>query len=200
MNKSLEENRRRLFALDVSLRAEADAMLKESGLGVIIREEGFKPVGSYVMRTMAWRDLDFERAVESPDWAQHWELGAKLAVNKWVWSAHAVNEYEDPRHEKEYGYYWGLRAVKAGQKDFWKIDLWTARPAEWESETPKRELWQSLLTDTTRYNILVIKEAVCNLPEYRQVLLSVHIYEAVLEHGVHTIDEFWDWWKNNYGK
>ena len=48
--KDLEENRRRLFALDAGLRAEADKMLEESGLGEIIREEGFKPVGSYVMQ------------------------------------------------------------------------------------------------------------------------------------------------------
>ena len=36
------------------------------GLGQIIREEGFHPVGSYVMKTMTWRDLDFERYDESP--------------------------------------------------------------------------------------------------------------------------------------
>jgi hypothetical protein len=37
MNKSLEENRKRLFALDASLRGEADKFLNESGLGKIIR-------------------------------------------------------------------------------------------------------------------------------------------------------------------
>jgi hypothetical protein len=46
----------------------------------------------------------------------------------------------------------------------------------------------------------VIKEAVCDLPEYRNILLSVHIYEAVLEHGVRSIDKFWEWWKIHYGK
>ena len=61
MVDSIEENKSRLFALDASLRAEADRMLEESGLGEIIREEGYKAVGSYVMRTMTWLDLDFER-------------------------------------------------------------------------------------------------------------------------------------------
>ncbi|OGN99136.1 MAG: hypothetical protein A2Y89_07730 [Chloroflexi bacterium RBG_13_51_18] len=195
MNEPLEENRKRLFALDAGLRAEADRMLEESGLGRIIKEEGFKPVGSYVMKTMTWRDLDFERCNDSPDWREHWELGLRLSKNKWVWSLHAVNAYADPRHLNDTGYYWGLRAVRPGEKEFWKLDLWTARPGEFRDAAPNRSLWERKLNEDTRYDILVIKEAVCMLPEYRQTLLSTHIYEAVLEKGVQGIDEFWEWWK-----
>jgi hypothetical protein len=99
-----EENRQRLFALDAELREEADRMLGESGLGEIIQAEGFHPVGSYVMKTMTWRDLDFERCDDAPDWAQHWELGIKLAKLKWVWRLAAINAYHDPRNTDE-GYY-----------------------------------------------------------------------------------------------
>lgn len=194
MDKTLEENRKRLFALDADLRAEAAKMLEESGLGRIIREEGFKPVGSYVMRTMTWRDLDFERCDESPDWQEHWELGTRLAKLKWVWRLAAIDAYHDPRTTDE-GYYWGLRASRPGEKNFWKLDLWTARREEFERGSPKRALWESRLTDDTRYDILVIKEAVCMLPQYKDSLLSTHIYEAVLENGVSGIDEFWGWWK-----
>jgi len=197
---NVEENRRRLFALDKALREEADVMLKASGLGEIIKEEGLHPVGSYVMRTMTWRDLDFERSVASPTWDEHWELGVKLSKLGWVWSLHAVNEYEDPRHEKDYGYYWGLRAVRPGKKNFWKLDIWTARREEFESGAPKRALWESRLNDNTRYEILVIKEAVCNLPEYLDGHLSTRIYEAVLEHDIRGIGEFREWWQNRYGK
>ena len=56
----------RLLTLDEQLRAEADRMLSESGLGEIIAEAGYEPVGSYSMRTMTWRDLDFERFQEPP--------------------------------------------------------------------------------------------------------------------------------------
>lgn len=196
MDKALEENRERLFALDTSLRAEADRMLEESGLGRIIKEEGFKPVGSYVMKTMTWRDLDFERCDESPDWWEHWELGTRLAKLKWVWRLAAINAYLDPRSADE-GYYWGLRASRPGEKNYWKLDLWTARREEFERGAPKRTLWESRLNDDTRYDILVIKEAVCMLPEYKESLLSTHIYEAVLEHGIKGIDNFWEWWKKN---
>ena len=195
MDESLEENRRRLFALDSGLRAEADRMLEESGLGRILKEEGFVPVGSYVMQTMTWRDLDFERCDDSPDWQEHWELGLRLNRNKWLWRFDCLDAYRDPRNRKDAGYYWGLRAVRPGERQFWKMDLWTARREDFERGAPQRPLWERKLNDNTRYDILVIKEAVCSLPEYGNSLLSTHIYEAVLENGVRGIDEFREWWK-----
>jgi hypothetical protein len=43
--------------------------------------------------------------------------------------------------------------------------------------------------------ILAIQEAMCALPEYRHEILSVHIYEAVLDPGVRGIGEFKLWHK-----
>jgi hypothetical protein len=195
-----EENRERLFALDASLRAEAEGMLKESGLRKIIREEGFKPVGSYIMQTMTWRNLDFERTDEHPDMKRHWELGARFEQIGWVWGLNCINAYRAPRGMGDEGLYWGLRMNNPGGGDIWKLDLWTARREEYEPYLPKRYLWTSLLTEDSRYHIMVIKEAVCNSPEYGKSLLSVHIYEAVLEHGVRSLEEFREWWKKHYGK
>jgi hypothetical protein len=195
-----QKNRQRLFTLDASLREEADIMLEESGLGRIIEEEGFKPVGSYAMKTMAWRNLDFERTDDNPVMKQHWELGARFARTGWVWGLSCINAYLAPRGMGDEGLYWGLRMNNHEGGDTWKLDLWTARAEEYEPYQPKRDLWESRLNEDTRYEILVIKEAVCNLPEYRNSLLSIHIYEAVLENGVRGIDEFWKWWKKYYGK
>ena len=61
----------RLFALDEALRAEGQAVLEASGLGALIDEYGFLPVGSQAMHTMTWRDLDFERIQDPPDWEEH---------------------------------------------------------------------------------------------------------------------------------
>jgi hypothetical protein len=199
MDRSLETNRRRLFSLDAALRAEADKMLEESGLGKIIREEGFKPVGSYIMKLMTWRDLDFERCDESPDWQEHWELGTKIARTGWAWRLRCLDAYRETGG-KDKGLYWGIWMTNPAGGETWKLDFWTARREEFESAAPNRPLWESRLTKDTRYDILVIKEAVCNLPEYRQSLLSVHIYEAVLENGIKGIDDFWEWWRKKYGK
>lgn len=45
--------------------------LAESGVGDVLNEAGYVPVGSYAMHTMTWRDLDFERPEETPDWERH---------------------------------------------------------------------------------------------------------------------------------
>ena len=200
MTESLDKNRRRLFALDAGLRAEADVMLDQSGLGSIIREEGFKAVGSYAMQTMTWRNLDFERTDDHPDIKPHWELGARFAQNGWVWGLRYIDASRDPRTPGDEGFYWRIEATNPRGGEIWTVDLWTARQEVFERGAPNRPLWESRLTEDTRYHILVIKEALCKLPEYGKSIHSWHIYEAVLEHGIRSIDEFWGWWKKHYGK
>ncbi|HUT74560.1 MAG TPA: hypothetical protein VM221_06975 [Armatimonadota bacterium] len=73
----------RLFALDGTLRAEADQMLAASGIGAILAECGYQPVGSYVMHTMTWRDLDFECPEDQPQPGVKWDLGTRLAATGW---------------------------------------------------------------------------------------------------------------------
>ena len=182
----------RFLALDGSLRDEADRVLDMSGLGNVLRLEGFKTVGSYVMRTMTWRDLDFEREESAPTWRQHWELGAKLAKIDWVWKLRCTDAYRQPGGEDQ-GLYWGLRLSDPASGPVWKVDLWTARTEEFARGSPNRARWCGLLTEETRVRILTIKEAVCGLPMYRREILAVHIYEAVLDHGVRNIEEFDCW-------
>lgn len=189
--------RTRLNELDSSLRREADQFLLSSGLGPIIASAGFSPVGSYVMRTMTWRDLDFERTVDEPDWTDHWVLGQALAGSRWVWRFSCVDAYHDQEDREEDGYYWGLRASDPNGGPTWKLDLWTGRPSEFAPALERRAKWQALMTEELRLDILAIKEAVCSHPEYRKSLLSVHVYEAVLEEGIRGVEPFLEWWPNH---
>lgn len=195
MVDSLEENRRRLFVMDAGLRAEADNMLEESGLGEILREEGFGISGSYDWRVMTWHELDFERCDDNPELKQHWELGERFLWNDWVWGMRYLDASRDPRNPGDEGYYWGLDVINPHGGELWKMDLWTARPEVYEISTPKRPLWRKIINDDSRYYILLIKEVLCKLPEYRKEFHSWDIYEAVLENNVRSIDEFWAWLK-----
>lgn len=187
----------RLFALDEALRAEAAQMLSDSGLGAILADCGYAPVGSQVTRTMVWRDLDFERYRE-PDWDEHWQVGTLLARTGWCTRLQCTNVYRE-QFGRDFGLYWGVmvappdRTTPApkGDPTVWKLDIWTARECEFDHDPRRR--WESLMTEEARAAILGIKEAVCRSPEYRKTLLSVHIYEAVLEHGVRGIEEFEEW-------
>jgi hypothetical protein len=184
----------RLLKLDEGLRDEADRMLASSGLGEILRRERFESVGSYVMRTMTWRDLDFERTEDTPDWTCHWTLGAALAKSDWVWKFSCTHACRQPAGADE-GLYWGLRVSDPAGGQTWKLDLWTARAQEFARACPHRSRWAGLLTEEARSHILSIKEAVCGLPEYRHEMLSVHIYEAVLDNGVSGVEQFQRWWQ-----
>lgn len=191
----------RLVQQEADLRAEGTALLAASGLGALLAEAGFVPVGSQVMRTMTWRDLDFERYAE-PDFTEFCQLGARLAATGWCTRLQCVDHYRERTHTDE-GLYCGLRVASpertapAGKDDptVWKLDLWTAREPEFEPGLTLRRRWLGLLDEPSRVEILAIKEAVCRRPEYRHTLLSVHIYEAVLERGLRGVEEFLRWWQ-----
>lgn len=199
MSDSLEKERTRLFQQDEKLRKEAELVLENTGIGKILKEYGFHPVGSFVMKTMTWRDLNFERYDDEPDCDEQWELGQKLRQLEGVWSLHCNNFYEDPRSPDDSGLYWGLRLSDPQGGEIWRIDLWTARKEEFKRTSPNRDLWESRLNDDTRFIILSIKEALHDLPEYRRTLISAHIYEAVLGDNIRTLDEFMGWWNQRYG-
>jgi hypothetical protein len=195
----------RLFAFDASLRSQAEGMLARSGIGPILDRAGYHVVGSYRMRTMTWRDLDFER-YEEPAWNRHWEVGTALAQTGWCWRLNCVNTYRE--RSAEQGLYWGIRLSDPSQADpaadpsaaIWKLDLWTVRPEEFAPAGRRRETWASLMTDENRSHVLAIKDAVCTDPGYRKSLLSVHIYEAVLENGIRDLESFRAWWASRYGQ
>ena len=181
-----------LFELDRNLRDEAVRLLDVSGLGTILQDEGFQPVGSFTMRTMTWRDLDFERVADEPDWDRHWRLGTTLAGLDWVWKLNCTNAYRQPGGT-DYGLYWGLRLPDPEGGPAWKVDLWTARKEEFAKGCPDRSRWEALMTEDKRARILAIKKAVCSLPEYRRDILSVDVYRAVLDQGVSDFDQFMLW-------
>lgn len=197
----MEKNREELFAQDRNLHLEADKMMKETKLGEIIREAGYQTVGSYAMNTMTCRDLDFERSQDPPDWNDHWELGNKFARLGFIWKFSCVDSYHDRRQPvPDNGLYWGLQFDYHKDGLIWKIDLWTARQSEWAPILPRRLLWMNKLTEDARFHILAIKNAVWDSLDYRKTLLSVHIYEAVLDYNIKGLEEFQTWWQKKYGE
>ena len=197
MRKTKEE----LFNQDFSLHIEADLMLKDTGLGKIIGEAGYKPVGSYVMNTMTWRDLDFERIDKAPEWQSHLEFGKKLMQLDWIWEFDTMNTYiTNYFPDLPKGFYWGMRGEYPKGVPTWKFDLWTARAEELECGIPRMPGWMKKLTKDKRFYILAIKDVLCNTLEYRRTIKSVHIYEAVLEHDICALEDFREWWKAKFGR
>jgi len=192
-----------LFALDEELRAEGQGVLTDSGIGAIIGEYGFTPVGSQVLRTMTWRDLDFERPESPPDWDGHWELGRRLAMTGWPVRMVCTNN-----HRAAFGIrslYWGLRIADPARPgpidvydtNIWKIDLHSLAPEDVEAGVRRTEQWLSEMTEERRAAIIAIKHALRQSGEYHTTATSIHVYQAVLEHGVTAVEGFRRWWDEN---
>jgi len=158
------------------LQAEARMVVDRLDVLALLGRAGrVVPLGSAVTGLMVWRDIDFgvDAMGLTPDKA--WEAVGPLLPR--CASLHYVHDPEASRH------YYVMRI------DGWKVDLslWTAGfPPEVE-EFQARLIGR--LTDRSRLTLLRLKSAWCTSPAYPEAVSAWQIYDAVLEHGVETLDE-----------
>jgi hypothetical protein len=147
-------------------------------------------VGSMALGLMVWPDIDVEIhcAAVSADLA--FETVRPLASIPGVfklsyrdWSGQRSSAYLPD------GYYWGVRY--RAEDTVWKLDLWFVSA----ETTPPRgsaalESLPPRLTPEARHIILRLKSLWFEHPSYRHEIYSTDIYDAVLEHGVVTAEQF----------
>ena len=175
------------------LQAEAHQVLAELNLPAVLARAG-QPVqvGSSVLGLMVWRDIDFNVLCDPLSADRAFETVRPLASNPRVRKLRYSNETQHfnatglPQDE---GYYWGVRYHTAAG-DEWKIDIWFVPRAVPRPEIALLATLPKRLTPQTRLAILSLKDIWHRLPAYRDRVLSVDIYDAVLEHGVRTPAEF----------
>ena len=141
------------------------------------------PVGSAVSGLMVWRDLDY--GVDAPGLqpARAWQVLTPLVAR--ADSLHYEDETGDRvRETKPYErLYFVLRLVG------WKLDvsIWTAGAPGTVEEHPRR--LRERLDPETRLVVLRLKDAWHRDPRYPETVGAWEIYDAVLEHGVRTLEE-----------
>lgn len=163
---------------------EADGLLEESKLLDILNKYGeVKLTGSYAYDLMMCGDIDIEVFGDfTRDKAQ--EIFNDLISNTeftgymffdWV-------KYEQPKWPK--GYYIGFKQIMPGYQNQWKIDIWFMKENRNGSDKYFDKL--SNINDKTKEIILKLKEHIKNVNWQAD---STQIYDAVLDHGVKTIEE-----------
>jgi hypothetical protein len=173
-----------LLERQAALQAEARDFVAERGIGRLLERLGrVISVGSAVTGLMVWRDLDY--MVDAPGAAAGdvWDgLRPLLHASQELVYADETGELAGEAAPFE-RYYFVFRLGG------WKLDIsvWTnGSPEEVERHQEKlRELDAS-----TRLAILRIKDARHERPDYPEVVGGFEVYEAVLEHGVRTAEEF----------
>jgi hypothetical protein len=141
---------------------------------------------------MVWRDIDFAVRCRDLTPGRAWDALRPLLAQPRLMRLNYWNEAGERsptgRADDQRDYFVVYVASAAG--DEWKIDL-----SLWLSDAPRPHLAQlddlrRRLTDETRLAILWIKDVWHRLPSYPEEVSGVDVYDAVLEHGVRTPDEF----------
>lgn len=175
------------------LQREAETLIQTLDLRAMLETLGpTELVGSVVSGLMVWRDIDF--CVDCPQLRPEraWDALRPLLIDPQVTQLDYRNETGerapdgDPTAQR---LYLVLRYAAAPGVE-WKIDLslWTVElpsdPGELLAELDRR------LTHETRLAILWIKDVWCRLPVYPNDVGGFEVYDAVLNHGVRTPDDF----------
>lgn len=185
-----------LFSRQDALQAEGALVLGELdaawagfGMGALL------PTGSYVSGLMSWRDLDV--MVHAGD--SFTPLDVVALLGKIVTIPGVVEfTYSDERGPRaptpavrDERYHVPIKLVRGDAT--WQIDLtlWLhdvhANVTAWHEELRER------ITPEQRLTVLRIKDVWHRLPSYPYEVGGQQIYEAVLDDGVRTPDEFAKW-------
>ena len=177
------------------LQTEAAAVIEELDLLAMLGQVGHAElVGSAASGLMVWRDIDVGARCQDLNPARAWDALRPLVTNPQLMRLDYRNEIgerspSDRPSDQRYSFvaYYQPRATEENE---WRIDI-----SLWLSAAPRNQLAQLAelrrrLTDETRLAILWIKDVWHRQPTYPYEVGGVDVYDAVLEHGVRTPDEF----------
>ncbi|GAA0221668.1 hypothetical protein GCM10010492_19730 [Saccharothrix mutabilis subsp. mutabilis] len=173
-----------LLARQDELQAEAEDVLAALELVPALSALG-RPVrvGSSALGLMVRRDIDITVVVPKLDMAPVASLGATLANHPDVRTVQIRDDTGHWNTDPDYpdGLYLG---VTYGQG--WNLDVWFVDEPDRQPDLRHVATFPARLTAETRAAILRVKQ---DYPQYR----SLELYEAVLDGGVRTVEEYLRW-------
>lgn len=184
-----------LAAESERLCAEAEALLRQSGLGDLLDDRfgALHVVGSYSLGTMTWRDLDLYVPCAADDRSRFAATLASIVAratpaNYFVSKAVFNDEHVRPRGDYGQGLYLGLRLLTPAATE-WKIDLWG-----WEADMLARKLEEhgrlaTALAAVDREALLDLKWRLQRAAGFRDRYTSFDAYQFVIAGG-RSFDEF----------
>jgi hypothetical protein len=176
-----------------ALQAEANRLVELLELPAMLGRVGrFERLGSSVSGLMVWRDLDLGVSCGRLSPERAWETMVPLAAHPRTTRLSYRNEMGRlaPPELRGHGRYYFVVRHQTETGEEWKIDV-----SLWSPESPPgplghAEQMRRRLTPETRLAILWIKDTWYGVPSYPELVGGMDIYEAVLEHGVRTPEQF----------
>lgn len=179
-----------VFEMDESLRAEANELLLVKGLHAVLAHYGqVQFTGSYVLKLMAWRDLDIYLVGPNLSLSKFFELGGQIATLFDAPKMHFRNERGRHPEGLPQGLYWGVYLGNE-RENAWKIDIWNVTLEQYQALDEYCRTIARSLTNDSRQRILKIKSQCWMKPNYRRTFSSQDIYHAVLDEGIEDYPAF----------
>ncbi len=180
-----------LFERQGALQARAAAILGDLDVFALLRDVGVATqVGSSALGLMVAHDIDITTLCPSLDPGPVFDVGRRLArhprVRRLTFRKDTGRWNTSPGLPD--GIYWLIEYV-ADPDDAWTLDLWFLLDGTTQFDLEHLETLPGRLTPETRAAILRIKEAV-HADTSRPRGPSYAVYEAVLDHGVRTPEDY----------
>ena len=173
--------------------AEANRLVDRLDLPAMLSRAGrFEQLGSSVSGLMVWRDLDLGASCGRLSPERAWETMLPLAAHTRTTRLDYRNETGrlTPPELRGYGRYYFVVHHETETGDEWKIDVSLWSPDSPPGPLAHAEKLRKRLTPETRLAILWIKDVWHRMPTYPYQVSGMDVYDAVLEHGVRTPEQF----------
>lgn len=156
--------------------------------------------GSYTYHTMVDRDIDF--TVRLPENVTlSYDLRTKITTSLISLPTLRYLKVSDPHHfpsgarHQIDGFWFGLMPVSTVTNERWNLDIWVIPHNDTIATDTALVARLQSLTDDERATIVAIKQAARDAKTKEKGTTSFKIYDAVLNHGVATYEEFVVWLK-----
>jgi hypothetical protein len=175
------------------LRTQADKMLATTKIMDVFAKHGrLSPIGgSYKYELMMFPDLDIELLADTVTKKDFASLLADLAANPAIKGISATDTINFKLAKQPYpkGYWIGVDIPF--ENDRWGIDCWLQQP-DWGTDQKEGEYAERLmnLDQSGRDAVLAIKYHLIRKGTYGKRYQSGDVYNAVLEHGIRSVEDF----------
>jgi len=148
-------------------------------------------VGAVAYGLVVAPDIDIEIFCDEPKIRDGFAVLRDCALHPRIRKARFVNELDGP----DQGLYWQLRYQHRNGQE-WKIDMWSMQHSHpGPCSAALVEPMKQSLTDETRQAILELKEQ--TLLDVTLHCGSIHIYRAVLDDSIRSVEQFRMWLERN---
>lgn len=171
------------------LQQQASEVLNQTDLINILSKYGkVKMVGSVALGLMTWPDIDIDlESIDEVNDKDYFEIVQYIFGQKFIKQLILIDNRSSFEKNRPKSMYIG--AIYDFEGVDWKIDIRYLNPSSARAENELKQIKSRLTSENTKA-ILEIKTAFHNHPEYRKKFSGYDIYDAVLDRGISTVEEF----------